>query len=138
VKFYYQFRLPSEKKSSLSFLSRLITDSSHPWLRSAIQTLIENEENVFRFQRFPEKFLKVKFSKSIKVVSESVNTLVNQLYQTQYGMRTLENIRMRVSNRLKCPIIISPALLEKIKKRTNNYALYSKILKKRSKVNNKV
>ena len=138
MKFYYQFRLPSEKRSSLSFLSRLITDSSHPWLRSAIQTLIENEENVFRFQRFPEKFLKVKFSKSIKVVSESVNTLVNQLYQTQYGMRTLENIRIRVSNRLKCPIIISPALLEKIKKRTNNYALYSKILKKRSKVNNKV
>jgi len=116
----------------------LITDSSHPWLRSAIQTLIENEENVFRFQRFPEKFPKVKFSKSIKIINDSVNRLVNQLYQTQYGMRTLDNIRMRVSNRLKCPIIISPALLEKIKKRTNNYALYSKILKKRSKVNNKV
>ena len=115
VKFYYQFRLPPEKREPLSFLSRLVTDTSHPWLRSAIQTLIENEENVFQFQHFPKKFPKVKFSKSIKVVNESVNKLVNQLYQTQCGMRTLENIRMRVSNRLNCPIIISPALLEKIK-----------------------
>ena len=115
VKFYYQFRLPPEKREPLSFLSRLITDTSHPWLRSAIQTLIENEENVFQFQHFPKKFPKVKFSKSIKVVNESVNKLVNQLHQTQCGMRTLENIRMRVSNRLNCPIIISPALLEKIK-----------------------
>jgi len=115
VKFYYQFRLPPEKRSSLSFLSRLITDTSHSWLRSAIQTLIENEENVFRFQHFPELFPKVKFSKSIKVVNESVNKLVNQLHQTQCSMRTLKNIRMRVSNRLNCPVIISPALLEKYK-----------------------
>ena len=115
VKFYYQFRLPPEKRVSLLFLSGLITNISHPWLRSAVKTLIENEENVFRFQCFSESFPKVKFSKSIKVVNESVNKLVNQLHQTQCGMRTLENIRMRVSNRLNCPIIISPALLEKIK-----------------------
>jgi hypothetical protein len=115
VKFYYQFRLPSEKRSSLSFLSHLITDMSHSWLRSAVHTLIENEENMFRFQRVPELFPKVKFSKSIKVVNESCNKLMNQLHQTQCGMRTLENIRMRISNRLNCPIIISPTLLEKIK-----------------------
>jgi hypothetical protein len=114
VKFYYQFRLPPKKRVPLSFLTNLITDTSHSWLKSAIETLIENEENVFRFQHFPENFPKVKFSKSIKVVNESVNKLVNQLYQTQCGMRTLENIRMRVSNRLNCPIIISPTLLEKI------------------------
>ena len=114
VKFYYQFRLPPEKRVPLSFLSRLITDISHPWLRSAVKTLIENEENVFRFQCFSESFPKVKFSKSIKVVNESVNKFVNQLHQTQFGIRTLENIRMRVSNRLNCPIIISLALLEKI------------------------
>ena len=115
VKYYYQFRLPPEKRSSLSFLSFVITEASHPWLRSAIQTLIENEENVFRYQHVPELFPKVKFSKSIRVVNESCNKIINQLYQTQCGMRTLENIRMRISNRLDCPIIISPTLLEKIK-----------------------
>ena len=115
VKFYYQFRLSPGKRASLRFLSHLLTDTSHSWLRSAIHTLIENEENVFRFQHFPELFPKVKFSKSIKVVNESVNKFMNQLHQAQCGMRTLENIRMRASNRLNCPIIISPALLEKIK-----------------------
>ena len=114
VKFYYQFRLPPEKRSPLSFLSKLIKDTSHPWLKSAVQTLIENEEKVFCFQQFSKHFPTVKFSKSIKVVNESVNKLVHELHQTQCGQRTLENIRMRVSNRLDCPIIISPALLEKI------------------------
>jgi hypothetical protein len=115
VKFYYQFCLPPEKRSSLTFLSRFITDTSHPWLKSAVQTLLENEENVFRFQCVSELFPNIKVSKSIKVVNESYNKLINQLYQTQCGMRTLENIRMRISHRLKCPIIISPNLLEKIK-----------------------
>ena len=115
VQFYYQFRLSPDKRGSLSFLYRLINDGSHAWLKAAVQTLIENEKNVFRYQCIPEKFPKVKFSKSIKVVNESINKLVNQLHRTQCGMRTLENIRMRVSNRLNCPIIISPALLEKVK-----------------------
>ncbi len=115
VKFYYQFRLPPKKRSPLTFLSRLLTDTSHPRLKSAVHTLIDNEENVFRFQHVPELFPKIKTAKFIKVVNESCNKLVNQLYQTQCGMRTIKNIRMRISNRLKCPIIISPNLLEKIK-----------------------
>ncbi len=115
VRFYYQFRLPPDKRSPLSFLSRLITDTSHPRLKSAVQTLIDNEESVFRFQRVPELFPKIKPSKSIKVVNESCNKLLNKLYRTQCGMRTIKNIRMRISNLLKCPIIISPNLLEKIK-----------------------
>lgn len=115
VKFYHQFRLPAEKRVPLSFLSKLITNASHSWLKSAFQTLIENEENVFRFQHIPKLFPKIKPSKSLKVVNESCNKLANQMHQTQCGMRTLENTRMRISNRLNCPIIISPTLLEKIK-----------------------
>jgi len=115
VKFYYQFRLQPKKRSSLTFLSRLITDTSHSRLRSAVQTLIKNEENIFRFQHVPELFPKIKPSKSYKVVNESCNKLMNQLFHTQCGMRTLKNIRMRISHRLQCPIIISPNLLEKIK-----------------------
>ena len=114
VKFYYQFRIPPEKRVSLRFLSRIITEDSHPWLKSAIQTLIENEEQVFRFQHIHEFYPKVKASKSIKVVNESSNKLVTQLYHVQCGMRTIENLRMRISNRLKCPIIVSPTLLEKV------------------------
>ena len=114
VKFYYQFREPSNRRSSLKFLSRLITEESHPWLKSAVQTLIENEEQVFRFQHIHEFYPRTKPCKSIKVVNESSNKLISQLYQTQCGMRTIKNLRMRISNRLKCPIIVSPTLLAKV------------------------
>ena len=115
VKYYYQFRMPPEKRVPLTFLSHFLTETSHPWLKSAVHTSLEQEESVFRYHCIPKLFPKVKFSKSIKVVNESCNKLMNQLYYTQCGMRTLENLRMRISHRLDCPIIISPTLLEKIK-----------------------
>ncbi len=115
VKFYYQFRLPVQKKGRFQFLIQLLSEKSHPWLRSAISTLIANEEHVFQFKQIYETNPRIKSVKSIKVVNESNNRTLNQLFQTQYGMRTLENIRMRVSQRLKCPIIISPTLLESLK-----------------------
>ena len=118
VRFYYQFRLPLKKKASFQFLTELLSEKSHPWLKSAISTLIENEENIFRFKYIYHSNPKIKSIKSIKVVNESSNKILNQLFQTQYGMRTIENIRMRVSHRLKCPIFISPALLERINHKT--------------------
>lgn len=120
VAFYYQFRVVPKKRKSLKFLSQLIKEDSHSWLKSAVHTLIENEEQVFRFQHIPERFPKAKKCKAIKVVNESSNKLVNQLYQVQCGMRTLQNLRMRISHRLKCPIIISPTLLGKIYSQTKN------------------
>ncbi len=113
VRFYYQFRLAIPKKSNFKFLTKLLSGSSHPWLKSAISTLIENEEQVFQFKKIYKSNPRIKSVKSIKVVNESSNRILNQLFQTQYGMRTLENIRMRVSHRLKCPIFISPNLIEK-------------------------
>jgi len=115
VQFYCQFETPPEKRSSLAFLSQLVSEKSHLWLKSAVDTLIENENQVFKFQSVQKMHPKLKHVKSIKVVNESVNRIVNQLFRTQCGMRTLENIQMRISQRLKCPIIISPSLLEKIK-----------------------
>ncbi len=120
VKFYYQFRLAPAKRTSLKFLSALITEESHTWLKSAVQTLIVNEEQIFRFQHIPEIYSKGKNNKAIKVVNESSNKLVNQLYRVQCGMRTLPNLRMRISHRLKCPVIISPTLLEKANYQTKN------------------
>ena len=115
VKFYYQFRLPSSKRGTLSFLEGLINVDSHPWLKSAVKTLIANEENVFRFQVVSELFPHAKPSKSIKVVNESCNKQVNKLFRTQCGMRTIRNARMRISRLLGCPIIVSPSILNNYK-----------------------
>lgn len=114
VRFYYQFRLNTQKKSSFNFLTQLISENSHQWLKAAISTLIENEENIFKFKDIYNSNPKIKSVNSIKVVNESSNRILHQLFQTQYGMRTIENIRMRVSHRLRCPIFISPSLLEKV------------------------
>jgi len=113
--FYYQFRLPPEKRRSLNFLTQLQTENCHPWLNSAINTLIENEGHVFRFQSIRNLYPELKHNDGIKVVNESSNKVINQLYRTQCGMRTLENIRMRISNRLECPIFTTPNLIEKSK-----------------------
>jgi len=114
VSFYYQFRVVPEKRKSLAFLAKLISEDSHSWLKSAVKTLIENEENVFRFQHIPTLYPNLKNFKAVKVVNESSNKLVNQLYRVQCGMRTLQNLKMRISHRLQCPIIVSPTLLDKV------------------------
>ncbi len=51
-------------------------------------------------------------NKALKVVWESGMRKINKLYQAQYGLRTPENIQMRISNYLKCPIIVAPNALE--------------------------
>jgi hypothetical protein len=114
VKFYYQFKLPPEKKRSLKFLRSIISERSHPRLKSAVNTLIENEEDIFRYQTFIMPKTRVLPSKVIKIVNESANKHVNRLYREQCGMRTLENLRMRISHRLSCSVIVSPALKEKL------------------------
>ena len=114
-KFYYQFRIPPEKRSSLKFLLKIVSDKSHSWLKSAVDTLIKNEEQIFRFQVIYKKFPKLKNNKAFKVVNESTMKKINKLFRVQHGMRTVENIQMRISNYLKCPIIVSSAVLEDLK-----------------------
>ncbi|KKL56146.1 hypothetical protein LCGC14_2248320, partial [marine sediment metagenome] len=69
VRFYYQFRLPLEKRSSFRFLTQLLSENSHPWLKSAISTLIENQEQIFQFKQIYASNPKIKNVKSIKVVN---------------------------------------------------------------------
>lgn len=114
VKFYYQFKIPPEKRRPLKFLRSIISKRSHPWLKSAVNTLIENEEDIFRYQTFISPKTRILPSKAIKVVNESANKHLNRLYREQCGMRTLENLRMRISHRLSCPVIVSPGLREKL------------------------
>ncbi len=115
TKFYYQFRLSPSKRSSLNFLSGLVSENCHSWLKSAVDTLIRCEDQIFRFQVLIEKYPKLKDVKSIKVVDESTMRKINKLYQTQFGMRTVETLEMRLKHYLGCPFIIVPSVLEELK-----------------------
>ena len=115
TKFYYQFRLSPAKRSSLTFLLGLVSENCHSWLKSAVDTLIRCEDQIFRFQVLIEKYPALKNVKSIKVVDESTMRKINKLYQTQFGMRTVENLEMRLKHYLECPFIIVPSVLEELK-----------------------
>lgn len=115
TKFYYQFRLTPSKRSSLTFLMALVTEKCHPWLKSAVNTLIKCEEQIFRFQVIIEQNPALKDIKAIKVVDEATMRKINKLYQTQFGMRTVETLEMRLKTYLECPFIIAPSVLEELK-----------------------
>ncbi|MBD3213253.1 MAG: hypothetical protein GF311_11655 [Candidatus Lokiarchaeota archaeon] len=115
TKFYYQFRLSPSKRSSLTFLMALVTESCHSWPKSAVNTLITCEEQIFRFQVLMEQNPALKDVKAIKVVDEATMRKINKLYQTQFGMRTVETLEMRLKTYLECPFIIAPSVLEELK-----------------------
>ena len=115
TKFYRQFHVAPAKRCSLNFLRALVSEGSHAWLKSAIETLIECEAQVFRFQELVEQNPRLKDAKSIKVVDESTMRKINKLYQAQFGMRTVENLEMRLTHYLKCPFIVVPSVLEELK-----------------------
>jgi len=116
VKFYYQFRQPPEKRVPFKFLSGLITNQSHERLKAAVNTLIQNQEKIFYFQQLPDPYVS---KKTIRIVNESSNRTIQRLFFTQHGMRTLENMRMRLSRKLNCPIIVSPTVLEQYYESSN-------------------
>jgi len=115
VKFYYQFRVSPVKRRSLKFLLKLVSKDRHAWLKSAVDTLMECEAQVFRFQSLYEQFPALKNIKGIKVVDESTMRKINRLYQAQFGMRKLENLNNRLSHYLECPFIVVPSVLEDLK-----------------------
>ena len=116
TKFYYQFRLSPSKRRSLTFLLALVNENCHPWLKSAVNTLIKCEEQIFRFQVLMEQNPALKDFKAIKVVDEATMRKINKLYQTQFGMRTVETLEMRLKSYLECPFIIAPSVLEELKR----------------------
>lgn len=112
VKYYYQFRMAPAKRAPLKFLLKLVSKECHPKLKSAINTLLKYEKQVFRFQVIQQNNPKLKDCNGIKVVNETSMRKVNRLFQTQMGMRTLDNLVMRTSHYLDCPIIVAPSVLD--------------------------
>jgi hypothetical protein len=80
TKFYYQFRVSPAKRCSLKFLLNLVSNNSHAWLKSAVDTLIKCEDQIFRFQVLYKKYPELKNIKAIKVVDESTMRKINKIY----------------------------------------------------------
>lgn len=114
VKFHYQFNLNEDSHPSIHFLKKLIKKDTHSRLSAAINTLIKEEDNIFRYREILKKNPHLKNGKSIRSNHEQLNRKVNKVARDQYGFRSIKNIRIRVQGILDCPIIISKSLMTKV------------------------
>lgn len=110
-KFHYQFKAPESARRSLKFMQNIVQPESHKELKSVINTFIEKEEQIFAYRKIWAQYSHLDGDVGIRSNHEEINRKVNLVARNQYGFRNLQNIRLRLEHALKCPIIISEALL---------------------------
>jgi len=110
-KFHYQFKADSGSYRSLSFLKKMVTPQSHSRLKSAVNTLIEEQEGIFAYREMYKRDPSLRKKKSIRSNNEHLNAKVNKVARNQYGFRSFANTISRLEGILDCPLIVSPALL---------------------------
>jgi hypothetical protein len=111
---YHQcFQQMKGSKPSLSFLQTIVTKESHAKLCSAVQTLLDRQDEIFAFQQILADHPKLTAGKSIRSNHEEINKRLKLVSRNQYGLRTTPNVRVRLEGILNCPIFISEALTKK-------------------------
>ena len=111
-KFHYQFKAPKSAQRSLNFMNEIIQPQSHKELKSVIKTFVEKEAQIFAYRKIWAQYPHLDGEVGLRSNHEEVNRKVNLVARNQYGFRSLQNIRLRLEHILKCPIIISEALLQ--------------------------
>ena len=110
-KFHYQFKATPKSYRSLSFLKKMVTPQSHDKLKSAINTLIAEQDGIFAYREMYQRYPSLRKMKSIRSNNEHLNVKVNKVARNQYGFRSFANTISRLEGILDCPLIVSPALL---------------------------
>jgi Transposase len=109
--FHYQFRAPRTSWRSLSFLRKIVKEDSHSDLKSAINTLVENEDKIFAYRRIWDEYPHLRGNCGIRSNHEQVNRKINMVSRNQFGFRDTCSARHRLEGILKCPIMVSKHLL---------------------------
>ena len=73
VKFHYQFKVSESGYQTLNFLQNIVESDSHKKLKSAIATLIKEEDSIFIYREILEKHPNLKKGKSIRSNHEQIN-----------------------------------------------------------------
>ncbi len=110
-RFYNLLDNPPDTTPSLDFLDNILHEDSHDWLKSAINTLKEKREQVFNFVKALKVHPKWKDTPMFKVNPEPTMKRINDLARAQYGLRSDGMASYKFEQYLKCPILISPAVL---------------------------
>ena len=115
-RFHKQFDENNLNKPSLAFLRETIDKNTHNKLKSAVDTLIRRELNIFAYKDILAQHPQLKKGKSIRSNHEEINKNANLVARNQYGLRSTSGARLRLQSILECPIIVSEALLKWEKK----------------------
>nr|MDO8119057.1 hypothetical protein [Candidatus Sigynarchaeota archaeon] len=110
-RFYNLLDNPPETTPSLDFLDNMLHEDSHDWLKSAIHTLKEKREEVFNFVKVLKAHPEWKDKPMFKVNPEPAMKRINDVARVQYGLRSDSMASFKLEQYLKCPILISPAVL---------------------------
>lgn len=110
-RFYNLLDNPPDTTPTLDFLDNILQEDSNDGLKSAINTLKEKREQVFNFVRVLKVHPEWKDIPMIKVNPEPTMKRINDLARAQYGLRSDSMASYKIEQYLKCPILISPAVL---------------------------
>ncbi len=110
AKFHYQFKAMPGNWRPLEFLRDLVNEDSHDMLKSAVETLIAEQEHIFAYRQVWGQEPALAGNKGVRSTREEANHHVNSLARAQFGFRSSEGARMRLAARLHCPFIISKSL----------------------------
>ncbi|MHA1618600.1 MAG: transposase [Promethearchaeota archaeon] len=111
-KFHYQFRASRSSWRNLKFLEKIVQKDSHEELKGVVKSFVNNYETIFAYRQIWAQYPDLENCVGIRSNREEVNRRINLVARNQYGFRTLQNTRSRLAGILKCPIIISKALME--------------------------
>ena len=109
--FHYQFKAPRSSWRSLSFLKEIVNNESHPDLKSAINTIIKSQDEIFAYRRIWDDYPALRGNCGIRSNHEQVNRKINMVARNQFGFRTTNSARFRLEGILGCPVIVSKHLL---------------------------
>jgi hypothetical protein len=110
-RFYNLLDNPPSTTPSLDFLDTLLHEESHDMLKSAICTLKAKREQVFNFVKVLKVHPEWKKTPMFKMNPEPTMKRINDLARVQYGLRSDDMASYKLEQYLKCPILISPAVL---------------------------
>lgn len=111
--FHRQFATGPEHWRSLSFLQKVAGDDAHPDLRSAVNTLVAEQDQIFAYRDIWARYPALAGNKGIRSNREDVNPRLNRAARNQCGIRSTRAAIIRVAGLTGAPVIASAALLEK-------------------------
>ncbi len=111
--FHRQFVTGPEHWRPLDFLRKITGEDAHADLKSAVNTLVEKQAQIFAYREIWARYPRLRGNKGIRSNREEFNKRLNRVARNQHGIRSTRAARLRIRGCSACPTIVSQALMKK-------------------------